>query len=101
MLHFGVFVEDLFNVINVGLKLVFYMSGVFYSISNRVADPYGSILLRLNPVALVMDSLRRCMIYNSLPHWDALLVWFLIGTVLSVLGIKTIYKYENSYVKVM
>lgn len=101
MLHFGVFVEDLSNVINVGLKLVFYMSGVFYSISNRVPDPYGSILLRLNPVALVMDSLRRCMIYNSLPHWDALLVWFLIGTVLSVLGIKTIYKYENSYVKVM
>lgn len=101
MLHLGVFVEDLSNVINVGLKLVFYLSGVFYSISNRVPAPYGSLLLKLNPVALIMDSLRRCMIYNSMPHWDALLVWFVIGAVLSILGIKTIYKYENSYVKVM
>ena len=101
MLHFGVFVEDLSNVITVVLKLVFYMTGIFYSITSRVPEPYSSLLLKFNPVALVVEDLRRCMIYDSVPHRAALLAWFLIGSVLSVLGIKIIYKYENSYVKVM
>ena len=99
--HFGVFVEDLSNVITVVLKLVFYMTGIFYSITSRVPEPYSSLLLKFNPVALVVEDLRRCMIYDSVPHRAALLAWFLIGSVLSVLGIKIIYKYENSYVKVM
>lgn len=101
MLHFGVFVEDLSNVITVLLKLVFYMSGIFYSISARVPKPYDSLLLKVNPIALIMDDLRRCMIYDSLPHRTVLLVWLLIGILLSVFGVKIIYKYENSYVKVM
>lgn len=101
MLHFGVFVEDLSNVITVVLKLVFYLSGVFYNIGKRVPAPYGSLLLRINPVALVMDSLRECMLYDSMPQWIPLLSWFFVGCLLSVLGITVIYKYENSYVKVM
>lgn len=101
MLHFGVFVEDLSNVITVLLKLVFYLSGIFYSITTRVPKPYGKILLSLNPLALVVDSLRQCMIYASTPYRKALLAWFLIGTFLSVAGIRLIYKHENSYVKVI
>lgn len=101
MLHFGVFVEDLSNVITVVLKLVFYMTGIFYSITSRVPQPYSSLLLKINPVALIVEDLRRCMIYDSVPHRTALLVWFIAGSILSVLGIKIIYKYENSYVKVM
>jgi ABC-type polysaccharide/polyol phosphate export permease len=101
MLHFGVFVEDLANVINILLKLIFYMSGIFYSIGNKVKGPWGDILLKLNPMALIMDDLRRVMIYQSGPHGILILIWFVIGLVLSILAIKTIYKYENSYAKVI
>lgn len=101
MLHFGVFVEDLSNVITVLLKLVFYMSGIFYSITSRVSEPYASLLLKCNPIAMIMDDLRQCMIYSALPHRKLMLVWFLVGSLLSVIGVKTIYKYENSYVKVI
>ena len=101
MLHFGVFVEDLSNVINVLLKLVFYMSGIFYSISNRVKEPYGSILLNFNPVALFLNDLRLSMIYCEAPHRKLLLMWFLVSCAMSAIGIRIIYKYENSYVKVM
>jgi len=34
--HFGVFVEDLLNVVTVVLQLGFYLSGIFYSIENRI-----------------------------------------------------------------
>lgn len=101
MLHFGVFVEDLSNVINVLLKLVFYMSGIFYSISNRVKEPYGSLLLKLNPMALFLDDLRASMLYCETPHRKLLLFWFLASCLVSAIGIRIIYKYENSYVKVI
>lgn len=101
ILHFGVFIEDLANVINILLKLVFYMSGIFYSIANKVDGLAGELLLKLNPMALIMDDLRRVMIYGSGPHGLLILMWFVIGLVLAVLGISTIYKYENSYAKVI
>lgn len=100
LLHFGVFVEDLANVVNILLKLVFYMSGVFYSIS-RIGGFYGGLLLKLNPLALIMNDLRNVMIYSKGPHVELLFLWFLVGVILSVLGVRTVYKYENSYVKVI
>jgi teichoic acid transport system permease protein len=101
MLHFGVFVEDLANVVNVLLRLIFYMSGIFYSIEKKVDAPWGELLLKVNPMALIMDDLRKVMIYESAPHLLLVVVWFAVGLVLSIVGITTIYKYENSYAKVI
>lgn len=105
MLHFGVYVDDLFNITNVVLKLVFYLSGIFYSIEvkvgNALGEPFTTLLLRCNPIALIMDSLRKCMIYETTPDYLALLVWFFLGIMLSIIGIHIIYKNENSYVKVI
>ncbi len=99
--HFGVFVEDLSNVITVLLRMTFYLSGIFYSIINRVKGPYGELLLKLNPMALMINDMRSALIYASPIHRKAILVWFLISCVLSLIGVKLIYKYENSYVKVI
>lgn len=99
--HFGVFVEDLSNVVTVLLRLTFYLSGIFYSIVNRVKGPYGGLLLKLNPMALLINEMRNALIYASPIHRKAVLAWFLISCVLSVIGVKLIYKYENSYVKVI
>lgn len=100
-LHFGVFVEDLYNVINILLKLVFYLAGVFYNITKRVDPPYSDILLKLNPVAYLMQSMRECMIYSTTPNIKWLIIWLVIGFSLSAIGVYVIYKYENSYVKVI
>ncbi|WP_099467038.1 ABC transporter permease [Konateibacter massiliensis] len=101
LLHFGVFVEDLANVMTVLLKLVFYMSGIFYSIAGRVDEPYATILLKFNPVALIISSMRDCMIYSTTPDLPWLLLWLVVGLVLSCIGVNVIHKYENSYVKVI
>lgn len=102
MLHFGVFIDDLHNIISVLLKLLFYLSGVFYNIANKnIPKPYGDLLLKGNPVAFVMNELRKCMIYATTPNLSLLGFWFIIGVILSVIGVKIIYRYENSYVKVV
>lgn len=103
VLHFGVFVQDLSNVINIMMRLLFYMTGIFYNVETRLAKfaPYNKLLLKGNPIAFLLDSARRCLIYDSVPGRKFLIVWFLAGVLLSAIGVKIIYKYENSYVKVV
>ena len=103
-MHFGVFIEDLSNVVAVLLRLVFYMSGVFYSISDKLKslNPIISTVLSYgNPLALIISSLRDVLLYSRAPNLIALGVWFVVGLIVSVVGVNTVYKYENSYTKVI
>ena len=100
-MHFGVFMDDLVNLTNIMLKFLFYLSGIFYDIPSKVPAPYNNILLYCNPIAFLITSFRNCLIYQSGINGLILLIWFVIGLGLSLIGIKTIYKYENTYVKVM
>ena len=103
-MHFGVFIEDLANVVAVLLRLVFYMSGVFYSIGDKLSKfspAIATVLSYGNPVALIISSLRDVMLYGQAPNVAALFVWLLVGILVSVIGVSTIYKYENSYTKVI
>lgn len=101
LLNYGVFVEDLSNVVSIGLRALFYMTGIFYSIESRIPSPYSNLLLKCNPVAFVLSSLRNCLLYNQSPSIIVILTWLMLGIVLSIVGIRVIYKNENSYVKVI
>ena len=102
IMHFGVFVEDLSNLVNIGLRMMFYMTGVFYDLSTKITNSvYRTLLLDLNPLANIIYNLRNILIYSKAPVGMWTLIWFFIGVFLSILGINTIYKYENTYVKVM
>ena len=101
--HFGVFVQDLSNVINIVLRLLFYITGIFYNVETRLAKfaPWNKVILHCNPLALLLTSARRCMIYDQTPVRKFLLLWMVLSFILSAIGVKIIYKYENSYVKVI
>lgn len=102
LLHFGIFVEDLHNITNIVLKLVFYLSGIFYSIGTRINNTFAKyVLLKFNPIAFIMDQARNVMIYGKLPSFRWLGVWFIVGCLLSWIGVTIIHKYENSYAKVI
>ena len=98
LLHFGVYVEDLSNVVTIVLRFLFYCTGIFYNLEKRIAD-WGPLLNHYNPVAFLLSSMRNCMIYGKPPHRKLLLMWFAIALVLAILGVRKIYKEENSYVK--
>lgn len=101
MMHLGVFVSDLRNVMTVVLRLLFYISGVFYDVQERVPAPANEWLLRLNPAALTMAGCRNALMYQKAPDWGWLFVWIIFGILLSVFGLRWIYRYENSYGKVI
>lgn len=101
LLHFGIFVEDLSNVIKPLLRLMFYMSGIIYSIPDRIPATYSWILLDLNPIALLANEFRNVIMYNIAPNYYMVGCWFLIALIFSLIGIRLIQKRENSYVKVI
>ncbi len=98
VMHFGVYVEDLSNVINIALRFLFYLTGIFYSVEGRI-KPYGVYLNNFNPLASLISAMRDCLIYSSTPNLKFLGIWFGISVILSVCGIALVYKEENSYLK--
>lgn len=101
LVHFGVFVEDLSNIINILLRLLFYLTGIFYHVSTRVPAPYGQLLTKYNPMAFLLESMRESVLYGHSPYLKLLLIWFGFSLLLSAGGIRLIYRNENSYVKVI
>lgn len=100
MMHFGVYVEDLSNVSSILLKILFYLTGIFYNIEKRIPE-WGVALKRYNPMAFLLSSMRECLIYKDAPDTIVLVVWFSISLLIAVAGVRKIYKEENSYVKLI
>lgn len=104
LLHFGVYVDDLSNVVNILLKFAFYLTGIFYNIETRLGGKYptiGKLVGELNPMAYLIISFRKAILYGETPGRKVMLAWFVVSCIISVIGIHLIYKNENSYVKVI
>lgn len=99
VLHCGVYAQDLGNVVSVLLKLVFYLSGVFFSIPNRIPKPYSEILLTLNPAAMLINEMRNVILYETAPGLKRLCFWLVVGIGLVAVGVHLIHKHEQNYVK--
>ncbi len=103
LMNFGVTLADLPKLVDLGLRLLFYLSGVFYNIETRLAsmEKISYLLLRCNPVAFCMHQMRECMIYGNNLTWWGIGVWFVVGVLLCILGVFIIHRNENSYAKVI
>lgn len=103
LMHLGVTLNDLSNLTNIVLKMVFYLSGIFYNINERLQGraKLRFFLLRANPIAFCMNELRKVLLEGRMPSFEGLAFWVIIGFILCVIGIKVIHKNENSYAKVI
>ena len=101
LMHFGVYLDDLANLIRIALRMMFYFSGIFYSIATRIPGNIGNILLKLNPIAFIINEMRTTVLYGNIPNFNILILYLIIGILLCMLGIHTIHTNENSYAKVI
>lgn len=99
IMNWGVFLEDIEHAMSILLTVWMYFSGIFYDFKTMVPEPTASICVVLNPIAFCISSMRDAMMYCRTPDLRVLFMWFFIGIGLSVMGIRAIYKNENSYVK--
>lgn len=101
LMNLGVTINDLGNLTNIVLRMVFYLSGVFYNLNERLNGHLQFFLLKLNPAAFIMNELRKVLLQNTCPDFLWLGLWLIIGLLLCLLGIHMIHKNENSYAKVI
>lgn len=101
IMHYGIYINDLTQVIGIMLSMLMYFTGIFFSIDTRVEEPLCSILGIGNPVAFLLTSTRKVVMYEMRPDYLFLFVWFIIALVIAALGVRLVYKNENTYVKIM
>ena len=101
LMHYGVYVDDLSYIVSIVLNMLFYFTGIFYSVMNKFPEPYNLIFERLNPLAFFISGMRRALLYEETVPPITMIGWLVISIILACIGTRLIYKNENSYVKVI
>ena len=105
--HFGVYVNDLYNIVQVILRFMFYLSGVFYDIGDRLGSrmflgiDISWLMTHANPVAYIINELRASISYGDIMSLRLFAYWVVIALILLAAGLFLMYRHENSYVKVV
>ena len=101
LMHYGVYVNDLSYIVGILLTMMMYLTGTFYDVAKRIPEPFGIVLENINPVAFLIAEMRNVVLYEQVLDWKLLLLWGGVSLVLIWIGAFTIYRNENSYVKVI
>lgn len=100
-MHFGVYIDDLSYAVTILLNMLMFLSGVFYNMMTTLESPMNSILMTLNPVSVVIDTMRNALLYNRISNLPSLCMWFALSIVFCCIGVHIVYRNENSYVKIV
>lgn len=101
LMHIGVFIEDMTYLTNIVLNILFYFTGIFYSISKRFPQPFGNLFEDVNPLAFFIAQMRCALMYRTNVYYKGLAIWFVISLLIAIGGTRLVYKNENTYVKVI
>lgn len=71
----GVFFRDMQHLVSLVLMALFFGSGIFYDAGSL--DGATGAILRLNPLAFIVDQARRTVLWGSPPEWGPLAAWTL------------------------
>ncbi|OGA52935.1 MAG: sugar ABC transporter permease [Betaproteobacteria bacterium RIFCSPLOWO2_12_FULL_62_58] len=82
----GVFVRDVGQVVALALNLLLFLSPVFYPLSALPERWQGWLLL--NPLAAVIEQVRRVVIEGAWPDWKLLALQFAAGVIVAALGAR-------------
>lgn len=99
--HIGVYVDDIQNLLPILLRLMMYFTGVFYSIEDRIPGKIGELILHLNPIAYIIDSIRKLLLFRSPVSLTWFFIWLALGLILCRIGLHLLYRYGNRYLKVV
>lgn len=94
----AVFVRDLTQAVQVFLRAGFFATPVMYE-----AKFLGSLawIAAVNPIAVGIDGLRRCLLCGLWPNWSLLAVQLTIGSVLLVASLLYMRKIEQRMADVL
>lgn len=93
------FLPDLKLIIDNGMMLLFFLSGIFFDISD--VSPEMKSYLYLNPMAGLIEAYRDVLLEGIWPDWMLLGKIFIASCVMFVVGWSLLKKYDRVYAKVL
>jgi ABC-type polysaccharide/polyol phosphate export permease len=75
-----VYLRDLRQITPILIQMGLFATPVAYPITQHIAEPWRTIYCTLNPMAPVIDSYRRVILYGLAPQWQ----YFLPGAAMSL-----------------
>jgi len=81
----GVFVRDIGNIVSVAVSALFFLSAVFFSVDD-MKHGLATYIVRANPVASVIDDVRRVLFGGAMPQWDRWAMLMLLGLLMMQAG---------------
>ena len=100
-LHYGVYIDDLSYAVGILLQMMMFLSGPFYDVISTLSHPLNMIMISINPMAMLIDTMRNGLLYNTASNLPLLAIWLVISLILCYVGVHIVYKNENSYAKVV
>lgn len=80
----NVFFSDVRHLLEIFLQVWFWLTPIIYP-ANFVPEKY-QFLYRLNPAVLFIESYRNSLLYNKMPSISSLLILFITGAAVFMLG---------------
>ncbi|MGO4145607.1 ABC transporter permease [Paenarthrobacter sp. YAF11_1] len=90
-------VNDVAHLLPFALRAWMYGSAVFYSYERFVSDPSVLAVLKLNPLFNVIDIVRNCVLYDTLPAWESWASLAVASLVALMVGFVFFWKGEETY----
>ncbi len=81
---FGVYIRDTQYLVGVIVQILFFLTPIFYPI--EAVPPRFQTILRLNPLAVLIEEGRKVFLYGQLPDWGFLGAAFLVSCAVLQLG---------------
>ncbi len=90
-----IFVRDLEHIINFVLSMAFYVTPILYK-AEQVPKNLRFIL-KLNPMAYIIDAYRDIFYYGVMPDISSLLLVFLVSIIVIMLGYKVFERLQRGF----
>ncbi|WP_113718543.1 ABC transporter permease [Arthrobacter dokdonensis] len=92
-------IHDVTHLLPFMLRLLMYMSAVFYSFERFVNEPIILRILQTNPMFIIIDITRDVILYGVTPTWHAWAVLTAWSSIALIVGMLFFWKAEESYVR--
>lgn len=90
-------VHDVTHLLPFALRAWMYASAVFYSYERFITDPVLLEVMTLNPLFNVIDIVRSCVLYDTLPTWESWASLACVALAALMIGTFFFWKGEETY----
>lgn len=95
----GVYLRDVGQIVGLVVTVLMFLSPIFYPVS-ALPEEYRA-LLRLNPLAAVIEQVRGVLIWGALPQWNSFVIQIVLSGLFAWLGFAWFQKTRKGFADVL